>query len=178
MALPITRLIDCNFNVSMNSIENQGAVTVMADEVNKTRPKSNWAQIISASVGVIAIVGVAWQAYAIRKNFSESAARQVYMSYSEASLRTPALVEPDLDKLKANHDQYVQYKSFVAHMLFAYDEIFRVYDEPEWHKSFDSDVKYHMQYICNDMLRSDDETYFEKMRIILKELRKSCPARG
>jgi hypothetical protein len=142
------------------------------------RPKSNVAQITSAWVGVIAIVGVAWQAYSIRKNFSESAARQVYMSYSEASLRTPALVEPDLDKLKTDPQQYVQYKSFVAHMLFAYDEIFRVYDEPEWHKSFESDVKYHMQYICNDMSRSDDEIYFEKMRAILKELRKTCPAKS
>jgi hypothetical protein len=35
-----------------------------------------------------------------------------------------------------------------------------------------------MQYICNDMLRSDDETYFEKMRATLKELRKTCPPKG
>jgi hypothetical protein len=148
----------------------------MVDAVTNMRQKSNWAQITSAWVAVIALVGIGWQAYSIRKNFDESSARQVYMSYSEAALRTPALVEPDLQKLKDKPEQYVQYKSFVAHMLFAYDEIFRVYDEREWHKSFESDVKYHMQYICNDMLRSDDETYFGKMREALKELRKSCPA--
>jgi hypothetical protein len=148
----------------------------MVDAQANKRPKSNWAQITSAWVAVIAIVGIAWQAYAIRKNFNESAARQVYMSYSEAALRHPELVEPDLGKLKSTPTNYVLYKSFVAHMLFAYDEIFRVYDEPEWHRSFETDVKHHMQYICNDMQRSDDETYFDKMRTILKETRKACPA--
>jgi hypothetical protein len=148
----------------------------MVDTQASKRPRSNWAQITSAWVAVIAIVGIAWQAYAIRKNFNESAARQVYMSYSEAALRHPELVEPDLGKLKSVPTNYILYKSFVAHMLFAYDEIFRVYDEPEWHRSFETDVKYHMQYICNDMQRSDDESYFEKMRKLLKEARKACPA--
>ena len=147
----------------------------MVDAHANKRPKSNWAQITSAWVAVIAILGIAWQAYAIRKNFNESAARQVYMSYSEAALRHPELIEPDLVKLKSTPTNYVLYKAFVAHMLFAYDEIFRVYDEPEWHRSFETDVKYHMQYICNDMQRSDDETYFRKMREILKETRKACP---
>jgi hypothetical protein len=161
----------------MSNPASSGAGTTMSDAANK-RPRSNWAQITSAWVAVIAIVGIAWQAYAIRKNFNEAAARQVYMSYSEAALRTPALVEPDLAKLKADPEKYVQYKSFVAHMLFAYDEIFRVYDEPEWHRSFETDVKYHMEYICNDMKRGDDDSYFAKMRLILKEARKACPAKS
>jgi hypothetical protein len=152
--------------------------TIGAGKSPQPRPKSNWAQIVSAGVGLIAIIGVGFQVYSIRKNFDESAARQVYMSYSEAALRTPSLVEPDLQAIKLDPVKYVQYKSFVAHMLFAYDEIFRVYDEPEWRKSFESDVKYHMQYICNDMLTSDDETYFTKMRATLKELRKRCEATG
>src|ERR1700733_12840634 len=93
----------------------------MVDGNANKRPKSNWAQITSAWVAVIAILGIAWQAYAIRKNFNESAARQVYMSYSEDALRHPELVEPDLAKLKISPTNYVLYKSFVAHMLFAYD---------------------------------------------------------
>jgi hypothetical protein len=146
--------------------------------VKTKRPKSNWAQIISAGVGVTAIIGVGYQVYSIRKNFDENAARQVYMSYSEAALRTPSLVEPDFQAIKSDPVKYVQYKSFVAHMLFAYDEIFRVYDEPEWRKSFENDVKYHMQYICNDMLTSDDKMYFSKMRATLKTLRTTCQATG
>jgi hypothetical protein len=86
----------------------------MVDATASKRPQSNWAQITSAWVGVIAIVGVAWQAYAIRQNFSESAARQVYMSYSESILKYPEFTEPDLSQLKKDPVKYVQYKNFVS----------------------------------------------------------------
>jgi hypothetical protein len=62
-------------------------------------------------------------------------------------------------------------------MLFAYDEIFAVYDHAEWHRSFEQEVKYHMDYICSDMTPEDDATYFAKMRAALVALRKSCPAK-
>ena len=138
------------------------------------RPKSNLAQIISALAAIIGFIGVGIQVNFIRSNAKESAARQVYMSYSEAALRYPEFVEPDLQQIKAIPKEYVRYKSFVARMLFAYDEIFAVYDHPEWHKSFQQDVKYQMQYICNDMTPDNDATYFEKMRNILKETRTKC----
>jgi hypothetical protein len=89
----------------------------MVDATANKRPRSNWAQITSAWVGVVAIVGVAWQAYAIRQNFSESSARQVYMSYSESVLKYPEFTEPDLAQIKKDPVKYVQYKSFVSHML-------------------------------------------------------------
>ena len=83
---------------------------------------------------------------------------------------------PDTTALRADRLKWVLYKNFVAHMLFAYDEIFAVYDHPEWHRSFEQEVKYHMEYICSDMTPEDDATYFAKMRAALAELRKSCPA--
>ena len=148
----------------------------MIDATTSKRPQSNWAQITSAWVGVIAIVGVAWQAYAIRQNFRESAARQVYMSYSESILKYPEFTEPDLAQLKKDPVKYVQYKSFVSHMLFAYDEILVVYDKPEWRKSFEDDFKYQMPYFCNETPSDYDATYFEKLRGLLKKARTKCPA--
>jgi hypothetical protein len=145
----------------------------MADTAPKERPQSNWAQIASAWLGLIAIAGVAWQAYAIRQNFNESAARQVYMSYSESILKYPEFTEPDFAQLKKDPVKYVQYKNFVSHMLFAYDEILAVYDKPEWRKSFEDDLKYQMPYLCET---SPDAIYSEKLRRLLKEARAKCPA--
>jgi hypothetical protein len=148
----------------------------MVNTTASERPQSNWAQITSAWVGIIAIAGVAWQAYAIRQNFRESAARQVYMSYSESILKYPEFTEPDFPELKKDPLKYVQYKSFVAHMLFAYDEILAVYDRPEWRKSFEDDLKFHMAYLCNDTPPDYDALYFEGLRRLLKEARAKCHA--
>src|ERR1700687_5878306 len=143
----------------------------MGEAEPSKRPKSNWAQIASAVIALLGFVVVSFQVYYISRNFNIASARQVYMSYSETGLRHPEFVEPDLAKLKADPEKYVQYKNFVSHMLFAYDEIFAVYDDPEWHYSFNTDIKYHMQYICKDMNMADDETYFPKIRKVLKEAR-------
>jgi hypothetical protein len=141
------------------------------------RPKSNWAQIVSAVVAIFGFGVVALQVNQLRANAREAAARQVYMSYSEAQLRHPDLAEPDMTALRGDRVKFVLYKNFIAHMLFAYDEIFSVYDHPEWRRSFEQEVKYHMDYICFDMTPEDDATYFEKMRMALVALRKSCPAK-
>jgi hypothetical protein len=149
--------------------------TAMVDATANKRPRSNWAQITSAWVGVVAIVGVAWQAYAIRQNFSESSARQVYMSYSESVLKYPEFTEPDLAQIKKDPVKYVQYKSFVSHMLFAYDEILAVYDKPEWRKSFEEDIKYQMPYLCNETPPDYDAIYLERLRRLLREAKSKCP---
>jgi hypothetical protein len=141
------------------------------------RPKSNWAQIISAVLAIFGFAVVAVQVNQLRTNAREAAARQVYMSYSEAQLRHPDMTEPDMAEIHADRLKYVLYKNFVAHMLSAYDEIFAVYDHEEWRRSFEQEVKYHMDFICFGMTPEDDATYFVKMRDALKELRKSCPAK-
>lgn len=148
----------------------------MADAPKEKRPRSNHAQIASAVIAFLGFFVLTMQVGLISKNFKVAAARQVYMSYSEAAIRYPELAEPDFPDLKRDHEKYVRYKSFVSHMLFAYDEILAVYDEPEWRRSFDSEIRFHMAYICNDMTPADDATYFSNMRELLKEARVKCPA--
>jgi hypothetical protein len=148
----------------------------MADATAQKRPKSNRAQITSAWVGVVAVLGVAWQAYAIRQNFNETAARQVYMSYSESILKYPEFTDPDLAELRKDRVKYIQYKNYVAHMLFAYDEIFAVYDKPEWRRSFEDDLKYQMPYLCSEAPADYDAIYSAKLRGLLKDARAKCPA--
>jgi hypothetical protein len=136
----------------------------------------NSAQIASAVIAAAALVFVAYQVWSIRANARIATARQVYMSYSESLLRYPNLVEPNLQKLRADPDEWVRYKNFVAHMLFAYDEILGVYDEPEWRRSFEEDVRFHLPYICADLPAALDDTYFAKMRVLLKAERAKCGA--
>jgi hypothetical protein len=136
----------------------------------------NSAQIASAVIAAAALVFVAYQVWSIRANARIATARQVYMSYSESLLRYPNLVEPNLQKLRADPDEWVRYKNFVAHMLFAYDEILGVYDEPEWRRSFEEDVRFHLPYICADLPAALDDPYFAKMRALLKAERAKCGA--
>ncbi|MGA8975346.1 MAG: hypothetical protein WB496_19535 [Pseudolabrys sp.] len=100
---------------------------------------SNWhpqwgnvAQIVSAVAVLCAVVEVIFQLSFIRGNAKEASARQVYMSYSEATLKYPELSQPNYEKIKADPVEYVRYKNYVSHMLFAFDEILSVYDTPEW----------------------------------------------
>jgi hypothetical protein len=92
-----------------------------------------------------AVIGVIVQLYLIRNNARETSARQVYMSYSEATLKYPELSQPNLDKIKADSVEYVRYKNYVSHMLFAFDEILSVYDTPNG--EIVSTVKYPMGYL-------------------------------
>ena len=138
----------------------------------------NTAQIASAVVAIAALVFVAYQVWVIRANGRIATARQVYMSYSESALRYPELAEPDMQKLRTEPTEWARYKNFVAHMLFAYDEILAVYDEPEWRRSFEEDVRLHLPYICADMPTALDETYFPKMRALLKAERIRCASAG
>ena len=148
----------------------------MAEPAKDKRPKSNWAQIASAAIALSGFFVVIAQVYFISRNFEIATARQVYMSYSEAALRYPEFVEPDLAALRKDPKEYIRYKSFVSHLLFAYDEIFSVYDEPEWHKSFETEIRYHLPYICSETKPADDLTYFEPMRKALRDVRAACPA--
>ena len=57
------------------------------------------------------MVGVIFQLSFIRGNAKEASARQVYMSYSEATLKYPELSQPNYEKIKADPVEYVRYKN-------------------------------------------------------------------
>jgi len=135
----------------------------------------NVAQMVSAIAALCAVVGVIVQLYLIRSNAKEASARQVYMSYSEATLKYPELSQPTLEKIKSDPIEYIRYKNFVGQMLFAYDEILTVYDTAEWRKSFNDEFQYHLRFICEDTSQAFDELYFPKMRELLHEARRRCP---
>jgi hypothetical protein len=110
----------------------------------------------------------------LRQNATEAAARQVYMSYSEAALRHPQFASSKNSEIKTGTVEYEQYKLFVAHMLFAYDEVLKVYDHPEWRKSFDIDLATHRKYLCEESNGELFGQYYEPTRQRIAALRKDC----
>jgi hypothetical protein len=102
------------------------------------RPKSNWAQIISAVVAFVALVGIYIQVDRTRQNALRASARQVYLAYSQASLKYPRLTFPNYLQLKEAKDptELKRYEIYVAAMLTAYDEILQIANEPEWIAAF------------------------------------------
>jgi hypothetical protein len=100
------------------------------------------------------------------------------MSYSEATLKYPELSQPNLDKIKADPVEYVRYKNYVSHMLFAFDKILRVYDTPEWRNSFNEDLKYHMGYICESTTPEYDKNVFYENARTSRRCEKALPDCG
>ena len=136
----------------------------------------NNAQIASAVISLLGFGILIYQAWAIQNNFKATAARQVYMSYSESTLRNPELSEPDYSKLRdGDPKEFIRYKNFVSNMLFAYDEILGAYDEPEWRRAFNEEIVYHLPYLCTYTDPNYDLMFFPKMRERLKQVRGRCP---
>jgi hypothetical protein len=116
------------------------------------RPKSNFAQIVSAIVGIGALLGIYVQVSLARTNALQASARQVYMAYSETGLKYPELSQPDYAVIKASGDkkQLSRYKAYVSQMLWAYDEILSIEAQPEWIATFEYDLREHLDYLCEE----------------------------
>jgi hypothetical protein len=142
----------------------------------------NASQIASAVVATVGVCLITAQLGQLRRNSEaikeaeqRAAARQVYMSYSEASIKYPEFAKPDYSKIVLPLEQE-RYRFFVAHMLFAYDEMLKVFDDPEWRASFEYDLQLHMSYICQLEDTAYFDQYYEKMRGLLKQTRAKCPS--
>lgn len=131
----------------------------------------NAAQIAAPIVAAVALFGIYQQVATVERNADLANARTVYMSYSEAGLRYPEFVEPDYAAIKANPKEFVRYKGYVSHMLFAYDEVFAVMDAPEWRAAFEYDLREQMDYLCEENEPLFYKQFYPKMQALLAEAR-------
>jgi hypothetical protein len=134
----------------------------------------NAAQITSALVAAVALGGIFYQVELAQKNAQLANARQVFLSYSSSTLTYPELTDPDYDKLKQDRTEFLRYKAFVGHMLFAYDEMLTISDEPEWVRTFHYDLPPHVKYLCEENDPKFFEQFYPKMRSLLAEAKKQC----
>ncbi|WFU70023.1 hypothetical protein [Bradyrhizobium sp. CB2312] len=154
----------------------------LAALLKKDRPVSNWAQIASAcfagasfALALGALGAVLYQVTLIKNNAAIASARQVFMEYSKAGIKYPMFADPDYKKLKAGDaTEFARYKLFVTLMLWAYDEMLLVYDDPEWRRSFENDIDGHREYICAETKPGDFLALSRQMRKRLTEVRSQC----
>jgi hypothetical protein len=132
----------------------------------------NAAQIASPIVAAVALFGIFMQISTVEKNAAIGYARTIYMSYSEAGLRYPQFVEPDWPAVKNDRVEFMRFKNYVSHMLFAYDEVLAVMDSPEWRAAFAIDLKPLMPYLCEENSAAYDAQFYPKMRGLLADARK------
>jgi hypothetical protein len=145
------------------------------DRTFQKRPKSNWAQIVSAIGATAALLGILAQANIIRNNAEKANARQVYMAYHDASLRYPEFVEPEYEEIKKEKLKFVQYKTYISHMLFAYEEVLAVENTREWNAALDYDLRYHRNYFCEENDPTFYVMYYAHLRNILFDFKnKNC----
>ena len=146
----------------------------------------NYAQIASAVIGAVGFALVILQLHENRERAANEFnraelgdARRLYVTYSASSLQYPELAEPDYDLLMRDHWKYVRYKTFVAHMLWAYDDMLNVlkaFDNKdglkEWLASFEGDVQEHLRYICHDVDGKYLAQYRPELRTRLERITK------
>jgi len=143
------------------------------------RPKSNFAQITSALIALIALVAIYLQVDAGRKNALRSSARQVYLFYSGLLMQYPHLAVPDYARIMNDPDQTdrIRYELMMSNMLTAYDEILNADSGADWVAAFKFDLQIHIAYFC----ALTDPLYYAQfskvaLKVVAKEKAKSCPS--
>ena len=116
------------------------------------------------------------------KSVREASARALYLSVLEAGYRYPEFLTPKLAAIKKDQLKYARYKAYVAHLLYAHDELLAVVDDPEWHATFVLEVSDHLDYLCADWPIANVAQFFFKTRKKLQEMivsdkREACRSR-
>ncbi|NAW78213.1 hypothetical protein CAG60_04885 [Vibrio sp. V33_P6A3T137] len=122
--------------------------------------KTGWAALLDLSLWVslanivICIVAVVTAVFAYRQwTSSKEEARRAtaYSAYSrflELCLQLPDFAYADEQVLKVNQKDYIQYRWFVAQMLFAFEQILDVLpDDEEWKITISNQLKKHVWHL-------------------------------
>ncbi len=124
----------------------------------------NLSQIASGMVAIIGFTVVILQLHDNRQKAAQESlraeladARRLYSTYSSAALQYPRLTRPDYEELVRDRYEYERYETFVAHMLYAYDDILNAVTETsnqealsEWKAALKMDVRLHQRYLCQE----------------------------
>ena len=118
------------------------------------------AQMAQAAVALMGFVAILFQINEIRSNNRETGARQIYLGFTDLAFKNPKFSVPDYEAIKvADHDEQVQYESFVSYFLYACEEAMAAFrGTDEWQSSCTYDLKGHLPFLCEKS--SADAAYF------------------
>jgi hypothetical protein len=134
------------------------------------------APIITALVAAGGVSVAIGQLRSNQKNQRESTAKSVFREYLRLAFEHSDLAEPDYQKLRAQPDKYKKYSWFVAHLLWACEEILRYEKGEIWKENLQRNVDYHREYFINDS--EFNEKDFRLYDSSVQELVQNAMARG
>jgi hypothetical protein len=122
-----------------------------------SQPSISWwqkygtlAQMAQAAVALLGFVAILFQINEIRVNNRATAARQVFLGYTDLAFKNPKFSHPDYDAIKVgNRYEQIQYENFVSYFLYSCEEATTGFaDRREWMASCDYDLKPHLPFLC------------------------------
>lgn len=104
----------------------------------------SWANIGTCIVAIVA-AGFAYNQWISSKNEARRAtAYSAYSKFLELCQQSPDFAYANEDVIKANQKDYIQYRWFVAQMLFAFEQILDALpSDPEWKVTISNQLKKH-----------------------------------
>jgi hypothetical protein len=118
--------------------------------------------------------------------------------YMDASYRYPDFLVPDYEEIKKDPKRLIQYKLYVSHLLWSYDEVFsaltegwleqflrfinngfrnRPVDDYSWRGAFYTDIEFHLAGLCefaDKKFFSEFGSYTE--RLVISAMKNSSAA--
>lgn len=165
-------------------------------ETQKEKPSSkparwqsfgNLAQWASVGISTATFLLVVLQLSILTTNARETSARQIYSSYLDASYRYPDFLVPDYEEIRKDKKKLTQYKLYVSHLLWSYDEVFsaitegwlerslrfvnngfrnKPVDDYSWLGAFYTDLEFHLPGLCDFA----DKKFFSEFGSYTEEL--------
>jgi hypothetical protein len=107
------------------------------------------APIITALVAVGGVSIAICQLRSNQKNQRESTAKSIFREYLRLAFEHSDLAKPNYQKLAAQ-DRLEEYSWFVAHLLWACEEMLQYPKDELWKKNLQRNVDLHREYFINN----------------------------
>ncbi|EJL3952832.1 TPA: hypothetical protein O4I89_001036 [Vibrio cholerae] len=108
----------------------------------------SWANIGTCIVAIVA-AGFAYNQWiSSKKEARRATAYSAYSKFLELCQQSPDFAYAKENKIKANQKDYIQYRWFVAQMLFAFEQILDVLpNDEEWKVAISNQLKKHVWHL-------------------------------
>jgi hypothetical protein len=108
----------------------------------------SWANIGTFIIATVAAVFAYKQWASSKEEARRATAYSAYSKFLELCQQSPDLAYGDEQLIKANQKDYIQYRWFIAQMLFAFEQILDVLpNDDEWKTSIRNQLKKHAWHL-------------------------------
>jgi hypothetical protein len=124
--------------------------------------------VVTATAALVALIFGIYQVSSARRQQREATAKHLYGEAMRMGLNWPDLAVPDYAKIAAE-DKYKQYQFYLAHLLYACEEILMHSDDPLWRQSIKYNLALHAPFLASERFRYGDGFYAEELVVLMKQ---------